>query len=100
VLSRTRLAGEKIKIGGFALNTLKKLKGDKLGFPYASNVLANAIGLGATALCKYPCNLAGAISFGSILTMMGIIFHKDNKNKANFKSKINSNYKLYVSHSN
>jgi len=33
VLSLTRLAGEKIRIGGFALNTLKKLNGDKLGFP-------------------------------------------------------------------
>jgi hypothetical protein len=87
VLSRTRLAGEKIKIGGFELNTLKKLKGDKLGFPYASKVLANAMGLGATALCKYPCNLPAAISFGSILNMMGIIFDKDNKNKGNFKSK-------------
>jgi hypothetical protein len=90
VLSRTRLAGEKIKIGGFELNTLKKLKGDKLGFPYASNVLANAMGLGATALCKYPCNLAGAISFGSILNMMGTIFYKYNKKKykSNFKNQI------------
>jgi hypothetical protein len=38
----------KTKIGGFALNTLKKLKGDKLGFPSASTVLANAMGLGPT----------------------------------------------------
>jgi len=52
-------------IGGFALNTLKKLKGDKLGFPFASIVLANAIGLGATALNKYPCNLPTARSLGS-----------------------------------
>ena len=39
-------------IGGFALNTLKKLNGDKFGLPLASIVLANAIGLGATALSK------------------------------------------------
>jgi hypothetical protein len=51
-LSRTRLEGEKIRIGGLALNTLKKLKGDKLGFPLVSTVLANAIGLGPTELCK------------------------------------------------
>jgi hypothetical protein len=49
VLSLPRLAGEKIKIGGLALNTLKKLKGDKLTFPFLSMVLANAIGLGVTA---------------------------------------------------
>jgi hypothetical protein len=70
VLSRTRLAGEKINIGGFELNTLKKLNGDKFGFPLLSMVLAKAIGLGATALCKYPCNFAGAISFGSMLNIV------------------------------
>ena len=43
---------DRIKIGGFELKTLKKLKGDKLGFPFLSNVLANAIGRGAIALCK------------------------------------------------
>jgi len=47
VLSRTRLAGEKINIGGLELKTLKKLNGLKLTFPLASTVLANAIGLGA-----------------------------------------------------
>jgi len=52
-------------IGGFALNTLKKLKGDKLGFPSASIVLANAIGLGATELNKKPCNFSTERSFGS-----------------------------------
>ena len=50
IISITRLAGEKIMIGGFALNTLKKLKGDKFGFPWVLIVLAKAIGLGATAL--------------------------------------------------
>jgi hypothetical protein len=50
LLSRTLLDGEKTRIGGFALNTLKKLKGDKLGFPSVSTVLANAIGLGPTEL--------------------------------------------------
>jgi hypothetical protein len=51
-LSRTLRAGEKTKIGGLELKILKKLNGDKLGFPFLSTVLANAIGLGATALCK------------------------------------------------
>ena len=49
VLSLTLLAGEKIKIGGFALKTLKKLKGDRFGTPSTLIVLASAIGLGATA---------------------------------------------------
>ena len=49
MLSRTRRAGEKIKIGGLALNTLKKLKGERFGFPASSMVEARAIGRGATA---------------------------------------------------
>jgi|TARA_B100001093_G_scaffold301039_1_gene287100 hypothetical protein len=52
VLSLTLLAGEKTKIGGLALNTLKKEKGDKLTFPSPSTVLAKAIGRGETALNK------------------------------------------------
>jgi len=32
-------------VGGLDPNTLKKLKGDKLGVPFSSIVLANAIGL-------------------------------------------------------
>jgi hypothetical protein len=52
VLSRTRLAGENINIGGFALKILKKLNGDKFGTPFLSIVLAKAIGRGPTALCK------------------------------------------------
>jgi hypothetical protein len=52
VLFLTRRAGEKTKIGGLELNTLKKLNGDKLGFPFLSIVLAKAMGLGATALCR------------------------------------------------
>ncbi|GEM53998.1 hypothetical protein FB1_02190 [Flavobacterium branchiophilum NBRC 15030 = ATCC 35035] len=47
--SRTRRAGENTNIGGLALKILKKLKGDKLGHPNTSTVLANAMGLGATA---------------------------------------------------
>jgi hypothetical protein len=43
---RPDLAGEKIRIGGLALKTLKKLKGAKFGFPAASMVEARAIGLG------------------------------------------------------
>ena len=65
VLFLTRRAGEKIIIGGFALNTLKKLKGDKFGFPSASIVLANAIGLGATELNNKPCNFPIERSLGS-----------------------------------
>jgi hypothetical protein len=41
-------AGEKIKIGGFALKTLKKLKGARFLLPFKSMVDANAIGLGPT----------------------------------------------------
>jgi hypothetical protein len=52
VLSLTRLAGEKISIGGLELKTLKKLNGERFGLPLALIVLANAIGLGATALCR------------------------------------------------
>jgi hypothetical protein len=39
-------AGENTKIGGLALNTLKKLKGAKLRFPCLSIVLAKQIGRG------------------------------------------------------
>jgi hypothetical protein len=52
VLFLTRRAGEKTSIGGLELNTLKKLKGDKFGLPFISTVLAKAMGLGATVLCK------------------------------------------------
>jgi hypothetical protein len=45
-LSRTRRAGEKIRIGGLALKTLKKLNGETLALPFTSIVLAKAIGLG------------------------------------------------------
>ena len=55
-LSLTLLDGEKISIGGLALNILKQLNGLKLTVPLSSIVLANAIGLGATdnksILCK------------------------------------------------
>jgi hypothetical protein len=39
-------------MGGFALNTLKKLKGDKFGIPVSLIVLAKAIGLGPIELCR------------------------------------------------
>ena len=45
-------AGEKINIGGLALNTLKKLKGAKFGTPFSSIVEANAIGRGPIAPSK------------------------------------------------
>ena len=53
VLSLTRLAGEKIAMGGLALNTLKKLYGLKLGVPSSSMVLAKAIGRGPTEPNRY-----------------------------------------------
>jgi hypothetical protein len=65
VLLRTRRAGENINMGGFALNTLKKLKGDKLGRLWASMVLAKAIGLGATELNNKLCNLPVERALGS-----------------------------------
>jgi hypothetical protein len=43
---RPERAGEKIKIGGFALKTLKKLNGAKLACPARFIVEANAMGLG------------------------------------------------------
>jgi hypothetical protein len=52
VLSRMRRAGEKTSMGGLELKTLKKLKGDKLGFPFLLIVLAKAMGRGAMAPCK------------------------------------------------
>ncbi len=54
VLSRTRRAGEKTSVGGLEPKALKKLKGERFGFPFLSMVLANAIGLGATAPSMYP----------------------------------------------
>jgi hypothetical protein len=53
VLLLPDLAGEKIIMGGFALNTLKKLNGAKFGLPSSSIVEAKAIGLGPTAPNKY-----------------------------------------------
>lgn len=66
VLFRALRAGEKISMGGLALNTLKKLKGDKFTFPLASMVLAKQIGRGETAPKRYPCNFPVAILCGSI----------------------------------
>jgi hypothetical protein len=63
--SRTRRAGEKIKTGGSALKTLKKLKGDKLTSPWALTVETKATGRGATALCKICCTVVVACPQGS-----------------------------------
>jgi hypothetical protein len=49
VLLRILLAGEKITIGGWVLNMLKKLKGLRFTFPFKSMVEAKQIGLGAMA---------------------------------------------------
>lgn len=59
-------------MGGFELNTLKKLKGERLTLPLASMVLANAIGLGPTAPNRYPCNLEVETSEGRIDNIFGI----------------------------
>src|SRR5690606_30987308 len=74
VLLRTLRAGEKIKMGGLELNKLKKLKGDKLAWPSLLTVLANAIGLGPMAFCKYSCISTGDKSFGSIVFIKILIF--------------------------
>jgi hypothetical protein len=58
------LAGENISIGGFALKTLKKLNGARLGTPEASIVDANAIGLGPIEPSKYLCSLGISMSLG------------------------------------
>jgi hypothetical protein len=65
-------------IGGLALKTLKKLNGERFGLPFASMVLANAIGLGATALNKSPCNFPVEISVGINDAIKKIAFAKDN----------------------
>ena len=66
-LSRTLLAGEKIRIGGLELNKLKKLNGERFTFPFLSMVEASAIGLGATAVCKIICTCIGDNSDGLIV---------------------------------
>ena len=65
VLSLTLLAGEKIKIGGFAEKALKKLNGLKLRLPSLLRVLAKAIGLGATAPKMYLCTVDVISIFGT-----------------------------------
>ena len=65
----TRLAGEKIAIGGFALKTLKKEKGLKFGRPSLSIELTKAIGRGPTELSKYPGKSFVLKSLGFISSM-------------------------------
>ena len=72
VLSLVRRAGEKIKIGGLALKTLKKLKGLKFTFPLESIVLAKAIGLGATAANSILCISVVEMEAGSIEVVLAI----------------------------
>jgi hypothetical protein len=55
-----------MSVGGLLPNTLKKLKGDKLGLPFSSIVLAKHIGRGAMAPNKYACSCAVLISPGVI----------------------------------
>ena len=61
------LFGAKIKTGGFALNTLKKLNGAKFGTPSLFMVLAKQIGRGATLEIKYWCNIGIETSEGMIV---------------------------------
>ena len=67
-------------IGGFALNTLKKLKGARLMFPFESIVDAKAIGLGPTEPSKYRCNFGISISFGLIDNMTSKYEYKNSSN--------------------
>ena len=67
VLSRTRRAGENTSVAGLLPKTLKKLKGERLGLPSLSTVLAKHMGRGATAPKRYACNAAVLISPGTIL---------------------------------
>ena len=84
VLFLTLLAGEKIAIGGFALNILKKLNGLTLLIPFESIVLANAIGLGPTLERRYLCKSFVAILFGSISKfIIAQILNKDLTNLYN-----------------
>ena len=62
-------AGENIRIGGLALNTLKKLNGLRFGLPSASNVLAKAIGRGPILPSKYWCILGIGRSAGFIFNI-------------------------------
>ena len=74
VFPRTLLAGEKIKMGGFAEKALKKEKGLKFRLPSGSMLLANAIGLGATAPKMYLCTLAVFSCLGSIVSIRLDVF--------------------------
>ena len=74
VLSLTLLAGEKINVGGLEPKTLKKLNGLKFTSPFKLIVLANAIGLGATAVSKILCNSFVEIELGSMEVTCFIIF--------------------------
>ena len=73
VLSLTLRAGEKIRMGGFALNTLKKLKGLRFTLPFKSIVLAKAIGLGVIELNRIPCSSGTDIDLGSIVFIILLI---------------------------
>ena len=73
-LSLTLLEGEKMSIGGLALNILKQLKGLKLTFPFSSIVLASAIGLGATDNKSILCNSLVDKLLGSIEVNLFIIY--------------------------
>ena len=81
VLSLPRRDGEKISTGGFALKTLKKLKGLRLTSPFSSIVLAKAIGRGTTVLNNIPCISAVEILLGSIV-FMGIYYKNCNTREA------------------
>ena len=66
VLSFILFTGEKIRIGGFTENTLKKENGLRLHIPLLSIVLTSAIGRGATLVVKCLYNSSLLIEFTSI----------------------------------
>ena len=79
------LAGEKIRIGGAAEKTLKKLNGDKLFTPFSSIVEAKAMGRGPIAPSRYPWSFGTGSSFGSSVNMLAN-FYKSTKSKRSFEA--------------
>ncbi len=88
-LSRTRLAGENMAIGGLLPKTLKKLNGLRFTLPFLSMVDAKQMGLGATAESKYACNSPVRFSFGSNdnigIVLGAFLFFSDGESSHGFK---------------
>jgi hypothetical protein len=67
---RPLLLGAKAKIGGLALNTLKKLKGAKLGLPSLLIVEAKQMGRGPILPIKNWCSCGIGVSDGLITSIL------------------------------